>query len=73
MLSFYLVLEDGRCQITINIARHTSTYTSWYEIWAATVAMASMCTRWKGKGGKARGLGKFFPDSRVGGKNLYVV
>lgn len=49
---------DGRCQVEISITGHTSTLANWYEIWAAVAAITSMCTRMKGQGGKARGLGK---------------
>jgi len=60
------VSGDGRCQVEITIAAHTSTLSSWYEIWAAVAAITSMCTRGKAKGGKARGLGECpVPSSSV--------
>lgn len=54
-----LYAGDGRCLVEIGITGHTSTLATWYEIWAAVAAITSMCTRGKGIGGKARGLGEF--------------
>ncbi|CAD6589690.1 MAG: hypothetical protein ASARMPRED_004173 [Alectoria sarmentosa] len=55
-LPFVLEAADGKCQARIDIDG-PATITSWYEIWEAVTAVANMCTRQKGKGGKAKGLG----------------
>ncbi len=47
---------DARCEATIDMAGKP-TIGTWYEIWEAMVAIASMCIRAKDKGGKATGLG----------------
>ncbi|KAL9069082.1 MAG: hypothetical protein Q9161_005729 [Pseudevernia consocians] len=53
-----LTLEgsDRKCQAHIDI-EGAATISSWYELWEAVTAIASMCTRQKGKGGKAKELG----------------
>ena len=43
---------------TISIVGRTSTLSSWYEVWEAISALASVCVRGKQKGGKARNFGK---------------
>lgn len=50
-------IGDGKCELKIDIDGGP-TIISWYEIWEAVIALASVCTRYKNKGGKARGLGK---------------
>ena len=49
---------DARCMVVIDIKGKAST-TSWYEIWEATLIVASMCIRGLGKGGKAINIGKY--------------
>lgn len=53
-----LVLEaaDGKCQVRIDI-QGPATTARWYGIWEAVTVIASMCTRAKDKGGKAKNLG----------------
>lgn len=53
------MVEEGGCMVNIDITAHTSTISSWYEIWERVTAIACSCTRSKGKGGKARGLGEY--------------
>lgn len=36
-----------------------STSATWYEIWEAVCAVAAMCVRAKGKGGKGFGMGEY--------------
>ena len=55
------LIASGNCQVTIDI-EGPATATSWYEIWEAVNAIASMCTREKNKGGKAKGLGIRSPN-----------
>ena len=38
--------------------RGKATSISWYEIWEAVLAVASMCVRALGKGGKAINIGE---------------
>ena len=47
---------DGKCQATIDIDG-PATIASWYGMWEAVTVIASMCTRAKDKGGKAKNLG----------------
>lgn len=47
---------DARCEAIVDMSGKPTTGT-WYQIWEATVAIASMCIRAKEKGGKATGLG----------------
>ncbi|KAL6716108.1 hypothetical protein ACLMJK_005674 [Lecanora helva] len=56
-LPLTLESQDGRCELTIDIPQDAATVSSWYEIWEETTAIASMCTRWRQKGGRSRGLG----------------
>ena len=49
--------EDS-CQVLVDVPNGETTLSSWYEIWEAVTAVASMCVRNKNKGGSARGLGK---------------
>lgn len=53
-----LILEgaDRKCQASIDI-EGPATLATWYELWEAVTAVASMCVRQKGKGGKAKNLG----------------
>ncbi len=55
------LIASGKCQVIIDI-EGPATVTSWYEIWEAVTAIASMCTRQKHKGGKAKGLGIRSPN-----------
>ena len=61
LMLLIILLADGRCEVRIDITPGTATVSSWYEIWEATTAVATMCTRRKDKGGKARGLGESLP------------
>ena len=55
------LIADGDCQVLIDI-EGPATVTSWYDIWEAVTAIASMCSRQKHKGGKAKGLGTRSPN-----------
>ena len=74
---------DRRCLVRIDLVGE-ATVASWYEIWEAVTAIAAMCTRHKGKGGRARGLGKFLlqwwygdgmanQDTEGDKKNIFIV
>ena len=49
-------IVDARCEATVDTVGKP-TIGTWYQIWEATVAIASMCMRVKNRGGKATGLG----------------
>ncbi|KAL2055746.1 hypothetical protein ABVK25_003990 [Lepraria finkii] len=55
-LPFDYLAGDARCIANIDIVGRP-TMVAWYEIWEAILAIASLCVRGKGKGGKATGLG----------------
>lgn len=52
------LLVDARCAVLVDI-KGKSTSVAWYEIWEAVIAVATMCVRAAGKGGKYHGLGKW--------------
>ena len=52
----FMRTADGKCQAAIDIDG-PATIASWYGMWEAVTVIASMCTRAKDKGGKARKLG----------------
>ncbi|CAF9924440.1 hypothetical protein IMSHALPRED_006196 [Imshaugia aleurites] len=56
ILAVFFLIADGGCQLRIEIEGPPSIAT-WYELWEATTAITTMCTRFKEKGGKAKGLG----------------
>lgn len=58
VIEFQFRAVDARCMVVIDIKGKAST-TSWYEIWEATLTVASMCVRGLGKGGKAINIGKY--------------
>ena len=52
----FIRTADGKCQARIDIDG-PATIASWYEVWEVVTVIASMCTRAKNKGGKAKNLG----------------
>ena len=52
----FIRTADGKCQVRIDIDG-PATIASWYGMWEAVTVIASMCTRVKDKGGKAKNLG----------------
>ena len=53
----YGTVDEKRCQVLIDIPEGKTTLSSWYEVWEAVSAVASMCVRGKRKGGRSRGIG----------------
>lgn len=49
-------IVDARCETIIDTAGKP-TIGTWYQMWEAMMAIASMCLRAKNRGGKATGLG----------------
>ena len=60
LLSLYpaLLLGDARCVAKIDMWG-SATRVAWYEIWEAVLAIATVCVRAAGKGGKAFRLGQY--------------
>ena len=55
------LIVDARCEATVDMAGEP-TIGTWYQIWEAMVALASICMRGKDRGGKATGLGQYFQN-----------
>ena len=52
----FIRTADGKSQARIDIDG-PATIASWYGMWEAVTVVASMCTRAKDKGGKAKNIG----------------
>lgn len=59
------IIDGGTCQVEVNMSTEQTTLSSWYEIWEAVTAVATMCVRAKSKGGRARGLGMMWTSRWV--------